>query len=281
MPITGSSGGSVWGSSIYTDDSNIARAAVHAGVVGVGQSATVYIKVLPGRNSYASTNKNGVSTSSYGSWSGSYAFVHVTNPTSIGSAPGSMTGYRGQNNKIFKMTLTGANSGSVWGSGPYTDDSSLARAGIHAGVINAGQTTTVYVQVLPGLSSYMSTNNNGITTSSYGSWPHSYEFVEVLLPSAVVIPTEAPTASPISHPTQLPTFEPTGRPQAGPTMEPIAHPTLAPTDEPSFAPSFAPSEEPTESPTMAPTIPPAFTCKMHFKGDLIPISKLTPTDLEL
>ena len=95
MPITGSSGGSVWGSSIYTDDSTIARAAVHAGVVGVGQSATVYVEIVPGQSSYASTTKNGVTTSSYGSWSGSYNFVAGDGKVIAIGSRGSMTEFRG------------------------------------------------------------------------------------------------------------------------------------------------------------------------------------------
>ena len=73
--ITGASSGGVWGTDVYSDDSNIARAAVHAGIVAVGESKTVTIRILPGRSSYESTTRNGVTTASYGSWHGSYSFV--------------------------------------------------------------------------------------------------------------------------------------------------------------------------------------------------------------
>ena len=72
--IVGSDSGSVWGSYIYTDDSNIATAAVHAGLVSVGEAATVRIMILPGEDSYESTTSNGITSSSYGRWSGSYVF---------------------------------------------------------------------------------------------------------------------------------------------------------------------------------------------------------------
>ena len=68
-------GGSVWGTDIYTDDSYIKMAAVHAGVIQNGQSKTVYIEMLPGQSSYQGTTRNGVSTHSYGPWGGSYKFV--------------------------------------------------------------------------------------------------------------------------------------------------------------------------------------------------------------
>jgi hypothetical protein len=74
--IIGASGGSVWGSDIYTDDSVIARAAVHAGLVAVGEAATVIIRILPGFDSYPSTDRNGVTTSRWDSWGGSFEFVY-------------------------------------------------------------------------------------------------------------------------------------------------------------------------------------------------------------
>lgn len=73
--IKGTTSGVVWGSDIYTDDSNIAKAAVHAGKVSVGQSKTVTIEIRAGQNSYSSTTRNGITTSPYGSWGGSYIFI--------------------------------------------------------------------------------------------------------------------------------------------------------------------------------------------------------------
>ena len=73
--IKGSDRGSVWGDSIYSDDSNIAKAAVLEGRCKLGEVKKVGIKMLPGRSSYSSANKNGISSSSWGSWDGSYIFV--------------------------------------------------------------------------------------------------------------------------------------------------------------------------------------------------------------
>lgn len=50
--ITGNSGQAVWGTTIYTDGSDTAAAAVHAGVVENTQTKTVRIKILPGQLSY-------------------------------------------------------------------------------------------------------------------------------------------------------------------------------------------------------------------------------------
>lgn len=66
-------GGTVWGSDVYTDDSVICRAAVHAGVIG-GGGGTVRIRILPGMQSYMGSQRNGVESTSYESWHGSYRF---------------------------------------------------------------------------------------------------------------------------------------------------------------------------------------------------------------
>ena len=72
--ITGSTEGTVWGDGIYTDDSNIAKAAVLEGKCKIGENNEVCIKIIEGKSSYGSCTKNGISTSSYGSWDGSYIF---------------------------------------------------------------------------------------------------------------------------------------------------------------------------------------------------------------
>src|SRR5689334_559273 len=59
--------------------------------------------------------------------------------------PGTVLGYRGKINKVFYFEVTGATTGIVWGSGPYTDDSSLATASVHAGALKAGEVGVVKV----------------------------------------------------------------------------------------------------------------------------------------
>ena len=73
--ITGSTEGTVWGDGIYTDDSNIAKAAVLEGKCKIGENCTVCIKIIESKSSYGSCTKNGISTSSWGHWDGSYSFI--------------------------------------------------------------------------------------------------------------------------------------------------------------------------------------------------------------
>jgi len=65
---------SVWGTDIYTDDSSICSAAVHAGRVSIQNGGEVTLRIQPGRESYAGTTRNGVGTGQYGRWDGSFIF---------------------------------------------------------------------------------------------------------------------------------------------------------------------------------------------------------------
>jgi hypothetical protein len=72
--VTGTTTGSIWGcnGSYYTDDTNLATAAVHSGYVLNGQTKTVRVLILAGKSSYSSCTSNGITSSSYSSWDGSY-----------------------------------------------------------------------------------------------------------------------------------------------------------------------------------------------------------------
>lgn len=66
---------SVWGTDVYSDDSSVCTAAVHAGLITLAQGGRVTIEIRPGQPAYAGSPRNGVTSSSYGRWSGSFAFV--------------------------------------------------------------------------------------------------------------------------------------------------------------------------------------------------------------
>ena len=58
---------------------------------------------------------------------------------------------------------------SVWGSGPYTADSDICTAALHAGAIDMSG-GPVSVISLGGLESYAGTDQNGVSTSNWGSY---------------------------------------------------------------------------------------------------------------
>jgi LCCL domain len=63
--ITGAAEGQVWGTDVYTRDSVLGAAAVHAGLLKPGQSAVLRLEVVPARESYPGSTRNGVTTSDY------------------------------------------------------------------------------------------------------------------------------------------------------------------------------------------------------------------------
>lgn len=71
----GGSAGSVWGTDIYTNDSSIGTAAVHAGLITFNAGGQVTIELVEGKPSYEGSTRNGVTSNSYGDWGGSYRFV--------------------------------------------------------------------------------------------------------------------------------------------------------------------------------------------------------------
>jgi hypothetical protein len=96
------------------------------------------------------------------------------------SADWSMTAlaFRGQDGgqASFECPPGGA-FGSVWGSGTYTDDSSVCTAGVHAGVISEQAGGVVVIEISPGLSSYQGSTANGVTSLDWGNWDGSFQVV--------------------------------------------------------------------------------------------------------
>ncbi len=181
---------SIWGAGTYTDDSNICTAARHAGIIGA-EGGTFDLIITPGQAEYPSIEQNGVTSSSWGSWDRSFAImpslgIPVATPI---NPPGdaSVTA-----NAIMLECSTTAQdiegdigfSGiyacpanceqrSIWGTTTYTDDSNICTAAQHAGIIGAEGGPFV-MKITPGLAEYPSTEQNGVTSSSWGSWDRSF-----------------------------------------------------------------------------------------------------------
>jgi len=88
--------------------------------------------------------------------------------------PGNLLAFRSQTGKSFLFRVEGTTAGAVWGTGVYTDDSSLAAAAVHAGVLRPGQKGVVRVTILPGQPSYEGSLKNGVTTGSWKEHPGSF-----------------------------------------------------------------------------------------------------------
>jgi hypothetical protein len=73
-PPSGTLGSAVWGTDVYTNDSAICVAAVHAGKTTEIAGGSVTIEIRPGLPAYKASTRNGVTTMKYGPWSCSYVF---------------------------------------------------------------------------------------------------------------------------------------------------------------------------------------------------------------
>ena len=76
--VTGRQDGSVWGTGVYTDDSDLSTAAVHAGLLREGQKGIVRVTILDGQNAYRGSTQNGIASYDYRNWPGSYRVEAVT-----------------------------------------------------------------------------------------------------------------------------------------------------------------------------------------------------------
>ena len=65
----------VWGTDIYTDDSSVCTAAVHAGAITVEDGGTVTIRLEGEQDSFEASERNGIASLEYPAWPGSFSVV--------------------------------------------------------------------------------------------------------------------------------------------------------------------------------------------------------------
>lgn len=169
--------GAIYGSNFYTDDSAICRAAVHAGVIDEdGGQVSVYAD--RGQPSYPAVERNGVASTGYGNWPRSIAFRlegRRARRSEVESCPANSMSMSPGDGLTCSCEPGSTETGTVWGSGPYTSDSSVCRAALHAGVIDADG-GTLRLRALPGRSGYSASRRNGVETRGWGANGGSFDF---------------------------------------------------------------------------------------------------------
>lgn len=174
---------SVWGSDIYTADSSICTSGVHSGLITFQQGGTVTIEVRPGRTIYGCSERNGVTTSPFGSYQHSFVFKTPNTDAVVRAAedqtpvlwntPASMISF--ENGKTFKFKCpSDGKESAVWGSDTYTLDSSICTAAVHAGKLASESGGSVTIELRPGESTYKGSTRNGIKTNDYGEYGQSF-----------------------------------------------------------------------------------------------------------
>ncbi|KAM5191995.1 cysteine-rich secretory protein LCCL domain-containing 2-like [Mantella aurantiaca] len=199
-------GKNVWGTGVYTEDSSICKAAIHDGVLN-NNGGLVTVKKTAGQASYTGSTRYGVTTNNYGPWSGSFVFPDASkppasNPTKVPTQKPPVQGTCSTTAKDLQESITlvqcpsdcSVNRKNVWGTGVYTDDSSICKAAIHDGVLsNEGGLVTV--KKTAGQASYTGSTRYGVTTNNYGPWSGSFVFPDASKPPATN-PTKVPTQKP-------------------------------------------------------------------------------------
>ncbi len=76
--VTGvTTGGSIYGTEVFTTGSHLAMAAVHSGVMKNGQRGIVKVTILPGQTNYPASTRHGITSHSWGAYGVSFKVERV------------------------------------------------------------------------------------------------------------------------------------------------------------------------------------------------------------
>jgi hypothetical protein len=180
-PSEATATGSVWGSDVYTDDSAICRAALHAGAVGT-DGGPVYVVEAAGQTSYPAVTRNSVAGASWPSWGRSIAFRNVSKAgandvaASVAACPDNAAGLTVGARITCRCSVATSAAGTVWGSGPYTADSAVCHAARHAGRTGDSGNEVVVFEVTAGKQNYPASTRHGVAAGSWGPFSASFDF---------------------------------------------------------------------------------------------------------
>ena len=75
--VCGAGDGPLWGTDVYTGDSSLGTAAVHAGLVKPGESAVVRVESVAPPPQFAGCLRNGVTSHDFGRYGSAYRLAAV------------------------------------------------------------------------------------------------------------------------------------------------------------------------------------------------------------
>jgi hypothetical protein len=190
----------VWGTDVYTDDSPVCPAAVHAGVITPQRGGVVTFAIGAGQSSYKASTRHGVASKPFGEWQGSFSFVPSSSAGQIDwatSAKG-LTPALGQ--AITLECPANGMSDRVYGTDTYTDDSSICTAAAHAGLVTPADGGRVTIEAVGAQAAFAASSRNGVESREYAAWPNAFRFASATLattsrssPAADPPPANTPT----------------------------------------------------------------------------------------
>jgi hypothetical protein len=197
--------GGLWGTDVYTGDSGICRAGIHAGVIPP-TGGVVTVQVQPGRPAYRGSARYGIESNDYAQYGSSFqvflpqgqpaaapqqqAVVQPASvpPQPVAAQPVAMSPQVIEAGCSFNATQIRdaigtahmvscppgcAAHGGLWGTDVYTGDSGICHAAIHAGLIspNGGPVVVILEQGRPA---YRGSVRYGIQSHDYGNYRMSF-----------------------------------------------------------------------------------------------------------
>lgn len=178
--------GGLWGTDVYTADSGICRAGIHAGAISPA-GGVVVVQIQPGRPAYRGSPRYNVTSYDYGSYNRSFAVIvpqgQAPAPVAAPAPPQVIeAGCSFNATQIHDAVGTShmvscppgcAEQGGLWGTDVYTGDSGICRAAIHAGLISPNGGPVVVV-LDTGRPAYRGTVRYGVRSHDYGSYASSF-----------------------------------------------------------------------------------------------------------
>ena len=79
LQITGRAEGFVWGDAVYTLDSNIGTAAVHAGLLKAGETKAIKVWIVPAPSAFVAAERNGIQSGKWGKYHTAF-FMQLADP---------------------------------------------------------------------------------------------------------------------------------------------------------------------------------------------------------
>lgn len=179
LEVEGAADGHVCGTGPYRDDSDLAVAAVHSGLLKPGEVKFIGVRFLPGPSALEGRTANGIEADGGHSPVGRYeilgAGIREDQFYTLRDHPESRS-------EIF--LAQGNNINVVYGDGIYSSDSHIGMAAVHSGLLKDGEFGFVRVEMLPGQPRYPASTRNGVTTKeSPTAWPHSFRLLPLAVPS--------------------------------------------------------------------------------------------------
>lgn len=176
----------VYGTDVYTGDTPVCAAAMHAGVMSP-RGGEVTVVVEPGRPAYRGSKRNGVSSRDMGAYRASYRFQ---GPLVVQPAPEAAPAQvvvdagctfegkhiHGEPGSVHRVSCPPGCKGEhqAWGTDTYAGLSRVCAAAIHAGLSSddgGGEFTLILGGKRPA---FRGSKRNGIQTDDWGEYDTSF-----------------------------------------------------------------------------------------------------------